>query len=239
MESLKPPASLMASIDAAYERLFDTLDSFDDDAWRASSLLPGWTRAHVVAHLNDNANRFAAAVEGVARGSVGPVYASDEARDGAIEEGAREPGEELLAESGESQKRWHSVFRGLDEKALATEVERVPDSPRRFRVADMPLMREREIELHHCDLDAGYGPEAWPREFVGRLLTDLLANMGQRADLTLVATDTGERHDLGDGGPEVRGTAARLAWWLARQDPSRLEADGEVPDLGPWPPQPR
>lgn len=228
----KPSADQLARIDAAYARLFDTLDSLEREQWQEPSLLPDWTRAHVVAHLNDNATCFAEALEGLAQGQNVPVYASDEARDAAIADGATKPGPELLAEGSEAQKRWRSVVSGLDEKAWAGEVERTPGGVA-FPVAVIPMMREREIEIHHVDLDAGYTPEDWPEDFAARLLEALAYDMGERGDVTVIATDTGARHDVGAGGQEVRGTAARLAWWLARQDPAGLESDTQVPDLGP------
>ncbi|GAB3697355.1 maleylpyruvate isomerase family mycothiol-dependent enzyme [Mariniluteicoccus flavus] len=234
----KPSADLMADIDAAYERLVDTLDSFDADGWRAPSLLPGWTRAHVVAHLNDNAVCFAEALEGLSRGATVPVYASDEARNAAIEEGATLSGEDLLAQGSEGHRRWRQAIAGMDAKAFEGEVERVPGGVR-FPAAVAPILREREIEMHHADLDAGYGPDDWSTDFVERLMETLLWDMGEKGDLTLETTDTGARHELGAGGQVIRGTAARLAWWLARQDPSGLESDADIPDLGPWQRRPR
>ncbi|GAB3622121.1 maleylpyruvate isomerase family mycothiol-dependent enzyme [Mariniluteicoccus endophyticus] len=238
MEPTKPTPELFAAIDAAYERLFDSLDSLDADGFGEPSLLPGWTRAHVVAHLNDNANGFARALEGLALGRLTPVYASSEARDQTIDEQSQHSGPELLAESGSSQKRWRSVVRGLDAKVWGSELERTPGGVR-FPVAVVPLLREREIEMHHVDLDVDYAPEDWPRAFVDRLVEDLVWDMGEKADVTLVATDTGARYDLGAGGQEVRGSAARLAWWLARQDPTGIESAGELPELGEWVRRPR
>lgn len=229
----KPSNDQLARIDAAYARLFDTLDSLTADQWREPSRLPGWTRAHVMAHLNDNAVCFAEALEGLAQDHQVPVYASEEARDAAIEEGARKPGPGLLAEGSEAQKRWRSVVAGLVEKAWSADLERTPAGAR-VPVAAVPTLREREIEIHHADLDAGYSADDWSEDFATRTLTQLVSDMADKADLTLVATDTGARHDLGSGGPEARGTAARLAWWLARQDPSAIESDAEIPDLGAW-----
>lgn len=229
----KPSADQLAQIDSAYARLVDTLDSLTAEQWTGPSLLPGWTRAHAVAHLNDNAACFAEALEGVAQGQGVPVYASEEARGAAIEEGAQKPGPVLLAEGSDTQKRWRSVVAGLDEKAWSGDVERTPGGAR-VPLAAVPTLREREIEIHHADLDAGYSADDWSEGFATRTLAQLVADMDDKGDLTLVATDTGSRHDLGGGGQEIRGTAARLAWWLARQDPSGLESDAEIPDLGAW-----
>src|SRR3954447_6053900 len=43
-----------AALPDASARLVRTVDGFHGDDWRAPSLLPGWTRAHVVAHLGLN-----------------------------------------------------------------------------------------------------------------------------------------------------------------------------------------
>ncbi|WP_207401052.1 maleylpyruvate isomerase N-terminal domain-containing protein [Actinomadura roseirufa] len=45
------PAALLDRIIAATEYLIITTGGLGDDDMRAPSLLPGWTRAHVLTHL--------------------------------------------------------------------------------------------------------------------------------------------------------------------------------------------
>ena len=37
-----------------------------------------------------------------------------------------------------------------------------------------PLMRVREIEIHHVDLDVGYSPDAWPPGFAEELVDGMV-----------------------------------------------------------------
>ena len=48
----------------ASNRVIRTVDGLDGDDWSAPSLLPGWTRAHVVAHLALNAEAMSRALHG-------------------------------------------------------------------------------------------------------------------------------------------------------------------------------
>lgn len=221
---------MLVAIHAAFERLVDTVDSFTAEDFAAPSLLPGWTRAHVVAHLRDNAAGFARALEGLVAGEPAYVYDSDQARDANIEAGAQESGEALLASLVETQKRLRSVLQGLTDQQWAATIERTAGG-RQIAVADIPANRWREIEIHHCDLGADYSFADWPEPFADFLVRDLAAKMADRGSVTL-EIDGGETLVLGAGETCVRGTAAALAWWLARQDPRGVESDGEIPDLG-------
>ena len=58
-----PDAQHLALLDAGTRRLVRTVDALDDEQWPQPSLLPGWSRAHVVAHLLLNAEALAGALE--------------------------------------------------------------------------------------------------------------------------------------------------------------------------------
>ena len=69
----------VAGARAATAALLDHLDSLDDLA--APSLLPGWTRAHVVAHLTGNARSHVRMLDGCLSGAVCLLYTSPSPRD--------------------------------------------------------------------------------------------------------------------------------------------------------------
>ena len=75
-------------IDLATQRLLDTARVIAEPDLRAPSLLPGWTRAHVLAHLARNADAMRNLLAGVRSGQDRPAYASAEARQADIERGA-------------------------------------------------------------------------------------------------------------------------------------------------------
>ena len=111
------PDSVVPLLESATRRLVRTVDAMADFQFREPSLLPGWTRGHVVAHLVLNAEGLSAALEGVREERAVPMYASQEARDGDIEKlSGADPGvlrDRLLAST----------------TAIHDAVEELPDGP--------------------------------------------------------------------------------------------------------------
>ncbi len=79
---------LSDQVDAATQRLLDDARTLSEADLRAPSLLPGWTRAHVVAHVARNADAMRNVLAGARSGESRPAYASAEAREAGIEQGA-------------------------------------------------------------------------------------------------------------------------------------------------------
>src|SRR5260370_5494576 len=79
---------LSDQIDQATQRLLDAARVIPEPDLRAPSLLPGWTRAHVLAHLARGADAMRNLLIGARSGQARPAYASAEAREAAIESGA-------------------------------------------------------------------------------------------------------------------------------------------------------
>src|SRR3954447_21274961 len=67
---------------------FDSVAGGDLDR---PSALPGWTRRHVVAHVAFNARALMRLLHWARTGEKTPMYASAEARNAEIEEGAKDP----------------------------------------------------------------------------------------------------------------------------------------------------
>lgn len=217
-----PHPDLSAALDALHQseqHLLRTVDSLSSDAWGEPSVLPGWTRAHVAAHLALNAEGLAGAVNGLAHDVEVPVYESSEKRDTDIEELSQaEPPEirERLFGAGQALR---DALSTLDEAHWAGSVARVPDGPRWSAVA-VPETRRREVEIHHADLDLGYLPSAWPTDFSLRMVAqrqDELARLPEGGpSMVLSSTDVEGLWRFGSGhGPEVRaasGTSPGGSW---------------------------
>lgn len=216
----------------ATRRLVRTVDGLDDGAYAEPSGLPGWTRAHVLAHLALNAEGLAGALVGVAGGEPTTMYASDEARDGDIDELAKqEPAvvrDRLLA----ACTAFADAVAAMPEDAWAGELERTPGG-RRFPTALAPTMRLREVEIHHVDLDAGYTRADWSPDFSAALLDAAVERPGQPA-FVAAPTDLDRRWEVGAGGPTVTGTVADLGWWVTgRGTGIGLTSDSDaVPTIG-------
>lgn len=216
----------------ATRRLIRTADGLEDGAYAEPSSLPGWSRAHVLAHLALNAEALAGVLGGVLDGATTTMYASDEARDADIDALAgRRPAvirDRLLGAS----TALADAIAAMPPDAWDGEVERTPGG-RRFPIALVPAMRLREVEIHHADLDTGYTRAEWDPAFCVALIDHVAARPGQPA-FVAVATDHDRRWEVGSGGPTVTGTLADLGWWLCGRGGGAglTSADGAVPTIG-------
>jgi maleylpyruvate isomerase len=170
--------TMLALIDAATERLLATARAFTDDDVRRPSLLPGWTRAHVLAHLAGGAGALRNLLDSARTGRVIPAYAGQEARDAAIEAGSRQDAATLLDDLVTSADRFRAAAVALPEEAWARSVQVLSGAP--MPATELLERRLVELELHHTDLDAGYGAGDWPPAFAGLDLGEPMRS--QRAD---------------------------------------------------------
>ena len=219
----------------ATARFLETVARLDEKALRAPSVLPGWSRAHVVTHVARNADALAGVLLGAQAGEIRPMYASQAARDADIEDGAPRSPEELRADARTSAGRWQQAADALDAANLDNPMARLPDGPTQ-PVRRVGMMRRTEVEVHHADLDAGYTSADWPAGFVSALMKRRRRELDEAGSrLRWSATDIGETWETG-AGPEVTGTAADLVWWLlGRGNGEGLTcSDGRLPELGRW-----
>lgn len=220
----------LEEIQAATRRLLRSIDEMSDADFAEASLLPDWSRAHVVAHVTLNAEGLAGALSGVVRGTPVPMYASQEARDSDIAEVAGTSPAMLRTRLLGATSEFAATMDAVPDDAWGTEIERTPGGPR-FVAAAVPGMREREVAIHHADLGLAFSPADWPDDFSERLLE----NMCQRphsAAFVVHATDLDRKWECGDGevATTVSGLAADLGWWLTgRGKGERLTTDDGAP----------
>jgi maleylpyruvate isomerase len=169
---------LSGHIDQATQRLLDVARVITEPDLRAPSLLPGWTRAHVLAHLARNADAMRNLLIGARTGQDRPAYASAEAREAGIEAGAKMNAKDLAADLGDSAMAFRTVARQLSDDAWRVPVRMLNFGP--FPAGQLLTRRLVEVELHHCDLGAGYGPNDWPAAFAAMTLDEPMRS--QRAD---------------------------------------------------------
>jgi maleylpyruvate isomerase len=165
-------------IDQATQRLLDAARVIAEPDLRAPSLLPGWTRAHVLAHLARGADAMRNLLIGARSGQNRPAYVSAEARDADIENGAGMKAKDLMADVADSAMAFRAIARQLPGDAWQFQV-RVPDSAP-FPAEQLLTRRLVEVELHHCDLGAGYGATSWPAAFAAMKLAEPMRS--QRED---------------------------------------------------------
>jgi maleylpyruvate isomerase len=169
---------LSDQLDDATQRLLSTARVLAEPELRVPSLLPGWTRAHVLAHLARNADAMRNLLAGARSGTGRPAYASAAARAADIEAGALRKPADLLADLADSAMALRTVARQLPEPGWLVPVQMLDSGP--FPAGQLLTRRLVEVELHHADLGAGYGPADWPAAFTALELAEPMAS--QRRD---------------------------------------------------------
>jgi len=234
---MTPPSPHSAGLlPEADQRLVRTVDGLTDVELSQSSLLPGWTRAHVVAHLALNGEALVRVLAGQRAGTPATMYDSQEARDRDIEDLAAADPSELRDRLLASTNGFERELDRLSEEAAAATFERTPGG-QVIPVGQVPAMRLREVEIHHADLGAGYSAADWPLEFCA-VLIESMTRFRDGAPFRVLARDLARTWQLGDGegGPVIAGDAAALGWWLTgRGHGEGLDSDsGTLPEVGPW-----
>src|ERR1700759_4506979 len=151
---------LRDQIDQATQRLLDTARAITDPDLRVPSMLPGWTRGHVLAHLARNADGMRNVLVGVRTGQDRPAHARPEAREASIEQYADRRATEHAADLAGSAMALRTVARQLPDDGWQVPV-RMLDGADFFPAAKLLTRRLVEGELHHGDLGAGDGPAHW------------------------------------------------------------------------------
>ena len=169
---------LSDQLDLATQRLLDTARVITEPDLRAPSLLPGWTRAHILTHVARNADAMRNLLAGVRAGRDRPGYASAAAREAGIEEGAGRRASELTADLADSAMALRTVARQLPDELWQVPVRMLEEADP-YPAAELLTRRLVEVELHHCDLGAGYGPGNWPAAFAGMELAEPMRSWRQ------------------------------------------------------------
>jgi maleylpyruvate isomerase len=169
---------LSDQIDQATQRLLGTARIITDPDLGVPSMLPGWTRGHVLAHVARNADGMRNVLAGVRTGQDRPAYASAEAREAGIEQDAGRRATEQAADLASSAMALRTVARQLPDAGWQVPV-RMLDGMDFFPAAELLTRRLAEVELHHCDLGAGYGPGDWPAFFADMELAEPMRSWRQ------------------------------------------------------------
>lgn len=169
---------LSDDLDAATQRLIDDARIIPAPDLRKPSLLPGWSRAHVLAHLARNADAMRNILIAARAGRQRPAYASAEAREADIGQSAGAEAKVLVADLADTAMALRTVMRELPDEAWRFGV-RILDSTT-FPASDLLVRRLAEVELHHCDLGIGYGPGQWSQLYAELDLDEPMRS--QRAD---------------------------------------------------------
>jgi maleylpyruvate isomerase len=233
----------LADIQAATGCLLATATRLTDTEVGEPSLLPGWTRGHVLTHIARNADGLANLLRWASTGTEIPMYASREARDADIEAGAGRGADALSADVRDSAAAFSEVAATVPERGWTVLVRALRGDP--FPASDVLARRLSEVEIHHVDLAAGYGPADWPAEFVAQALPHVAESFSgdDGAPACRIAAD-GADYSLAIGPsshdgpvPLVSGPAHDVLAWLLGRSPGdglAVHQASAVPVMPPW-----
>ncbi len=216
------------------------LAALSDEDFAAPSLVPGWSRAHIAAHVGYNARALTRLVEWARTGIETPMYAGPAERNLEIEQGATLKPIALRHLVTHAAVHLTVEWRDLPADAW-TRIVRTAQG-RSVPVSETAWMRSREVWIHAVDLDNGGAFGDFPAPVVDGLLRDITGlwrTRGVGAGLVLRPTDRDTAitiTDAGDGaGTVITGTAADLARWASgRGDAGVRTPDGPVPSPPRW-----
>ena len=139
---------------AAHQRLLGALETLTDEQCREDSLLPNWSRGHVLTHLARNADSHVNLLQAAMRGEVGEQYASVEQRNGDIARGATRTAEDLAMDLRLSIYGLEAAWASANEKTWQGQGRTLRGV---VEMSSLVFLRWREVEIHHADLNLGLG----------------------------------------------------------------------------------
>jgi maleylpyruvate isomerase len=243
---------------AGTEHLIAVVGEIPDADLAAPSALPGWTRAHVVAHVARNAEALVRLATWARTGVETPMYPSPEARAAEIEETSGRSAEVLRAELVATARELDEALGALTPQQWDAVVRSAQG--REIPATEIPFMRIREVWVHAADLGTGASFADVPAGVVDLLLDDVTATLSGRGGcptLLLAPTDRERVWQLGDPGltpaPVVSGPgesvpaesaplgemettkapAADIVGWLTGRAPASV-LPGTPPELPRW-----
>lgn len=196
----------VASCAASHAALVAHLSGITTVDSQMPSRLPGWSIGHVLTHIARNADSHLDLLAGR------PQYPSVESRNADIELGATREWAALVADVETSAV---AVDMAFSSQTDWTGTARTMGGER--STVTLPLLRQREVEVHRVDLGLGYSFADMPVEYV-------------RGDLRLMEIMWSARKPMGMTTLPDEALAldppTRLAWLMGRAEIDGLAAAG-------------
>lgn len=230
----------LAMVDQGTAWFLAEVEGMRDEQFLHPSLLPGWSRAHVVAHVGLNAEAIGNLVTWATTGVETPMYPDVATRNADIDELAQAGPGTIVERLDRACIDLDAALRAMPEDAWQAEVRTARGRP----VAAQAIlwMRAREVWLHAVDLGSGLQVGDLPEVLLEALVSDVLDLFESRGELTGWRFEVPERGLDWSVGPPDEVTQVRrlalpdLAAWLTGRD---ADAAVDLGDQPPLPPAPR
>jgi maleylpyruvate isomerase len=213
------------------------LAELTDDELDGDTLLDGWTRSHLLAHVGYNAAALCRLLDWAATGAQTPMYESTEQRNQEIKEGATLSAAALRNLFDHTVARLDEKWRHLPPSAWNAEVRTAQG--RTVPASETVWMRTREVWIHAVDLDNGGRFLDIPNIVLKALLTDIVETWrrNHRARDLVIAVAGAAPVTVGDRVIDPRvvcGPLAAVVRWASGRGTIGVTANGSVPPPPPW-----
>ena len=220
------------------EKLLTTVAAMNDLSVQEPAVLPGWTRGHVLAHIEGNADGLARLARYLIDGVERPMYSSREARNADVTLHASWSAVAHLDAIAESAAQLDRDMRGVKEDAMDQTV--TLGAVLQVTASRLAPQRLLEVSVHHSDLGLpSYTWRDWPSRLAEYFIPIVVADFreGGAFPVNWIEVDGIRLEIIASDGSGVRGDSREmLAWMLGRADGAGLEPDGitSVPTAPPW-----
>ncbi|SEJ48200.1 maleylpyruvate isomerase [Arthrobacter sp. yr096] len=218
------------------------LNELTDAELDGGTLLPDWTRRHILAHVGYNARAIARLVEWAATGVETPMYPSPEARNHDINFGATLSPIALRNLFDHSAVHLSVEWRDLPDANWANQVRTAQG--RTVPATETVWMRTREVWVHAVDLDNGASFSDIPAPVLERLLQDITGAWKTRGTdtglLIKVTSPAGNGAGLTFGDTSaadptiITGPLPAVVEWATGRGATGVTTTGKVPAAPPW-----
>lgn len=215
----------------------ELLAELSDDQFVSDSLLPGWTRGHLVAHVGCNAAALCRLMDWAATGVETAMYASADQRESEIDRGAAlSPGalRDLVAlTAAQLDEKWRHV----PDSAWSSQVRTAQG--RLVAASETAWMRTREVWIHGVDLANGGLFDDFPTVILETLLVEITGMWRQKgvgAGLTLTVADRESIVIQPDSVPRtaVIGPLEAVVRWAAGRGTFGVTVSGDIEEPPRW-----
>ncbi|MEV4158306.1 maleylpyruvate isomerase family mycothiol-dependent enzyme [Nocardia salmonicida] len=221
---------VVAHVASAHERERALIQGIDEDSARAPSLLPGWTRGHVLSCRLAFLRAARRQVDNALAGSSSDFYDGGKpGREAEIDKHANSQADWLVAAV---QREIHGLDQAWAEMSEADWLR-----PANYRepctLASVLHGSWRETEIHCVDYGLGVDVASWSPEFCAHLFDFLTPRVPENLQLEFQAPGEGIWR-IGDGDRvTLTGSLPDLAGWLAGREPAGFieSSTGSLPSL--------
>lgn len=174
---MRPSDHIGAAI-AGHAEVLDAVRRLSDRALQGPSLLPGWTRASVIAHLAHKSRSPVNVFAGARTGEVRSQYPDGQAAaDAETLAWSQLPAQELCRQLADSFASLEASWAALANDGWS---QRGTSSAGTRTMIEFVDRHMRDLFVHYVDIDVGYQPADWPAIFVSTELPKRLRDLPER-----------------------------------------------------------